>query len=199
MNLHPAMTIAIVCCAFTLPAAAGGPALVGRASVVDGDTIEISGTRIRLHGIDAPEKAQTCKDAGGKDYRCGQRAALALDEYLAQERPTRCEPKGFRPLRPDYRLLLPLVGRRRRRMAGHERQRLGLATLQQRSIRRAAEVGRGGRCGNLAGTIHPAMGVAPLEALAETQILGTDPSAGLVASGQALALNGLYRRIRWRF
>ena len=37
----------------------------GRARVIDGDTIEVSGSRIRLHGIDAPESAQTCL-AGGK-------------------------------------------------------------------------------------------------------------------------------------
>ena len=29
--------------------------LAGRASVIDGDTLEIHGTRIRLWGIDAPE------------------------------------------------------------------------------------------------------------------------------------------------
>lgn len=35
--------------------------LVGRASVIDGDTIEIHGTRIRLWGIDAPESDQLCR------------------------------------------------------------------------------------------------------------------------------------------
>jgi endonuclease YncB( thermonuclease family) len=31
--------------------------------VIDADTIEIHGQRIRLHGIDAPEGGQTCLDA----------------------------------------------------------------------------------------------------------------------------------------
>ena len=32
--------------------------IVGTASIIDGDTIEVHGTRIRLHGIDAPESSQ---------------------------------------------------------------------------------------------------------------------------------------------
>ena len=34
---------------------------VGQASVVDGDTLEIHGTRIRLWGVDAPESSQLCR------------------------------------------------------------------------------------------------------------------------------------------
>jgi endonuclease YncB( thermonuclease family) len=34
--------------------------LIGQATVVDGDTIEIHGNRIRLWGIDAPESTQFC-------------------------------------------------------------------------------------------------------------------------------------------
>ena len=57
--------------------------LVGRATVIDGDTIEIHGRRIRLYGIDAPESAQLCT-TGGARYRCGQSAAVALADFIGQ-------------------------------------------------------------------------------------------------------------------
>lgn len=63
--------------------------IVGQASVLDGDTLEIHGERIRMDGIDAPESGQRCLDAQGVAWRCGQRASLALDEKIAR-RPVRC-------------------------------------------------------------------------------------------------------------
>ncbi len=65
--------------------------VVGRASVIDGDTIEIHSQRIRLHGIDAPESGQLCL-ASNERYRCGKKAALALDDKIAG-RPVSCEQK----------------------------------------------------------------------------------------------------------
>ena len=65
---------------------------MGRASVTDGDTVVIRGTRIRLHGIDAPESAQLCQDAAGKSYRCGQVAALALADRIGEANIS-CEPR----------------------------------------------------------------------------------------------------------
>jgi endonuclease YncB( thermonuclease family) len=62
----------------------------GRASVIDGDTVEIAGKRIRFNGIDAPESRQHCADAKGFEYPCGRRAAQALDKFLAASRPLRC-------------------------------------------------------------------------------------------------------------
>lgn len=49
--------------------------LAGQASVIDGDTLEIHGTRIRLWGIDAPESSQLCRDDDSLQYRCGAKAA----------------------------------------------------------------------------------------------------------------------------
>lgn len=72
-------------------AAPAADAITGRATVIDGDTIEIRGQRIRLHGVDAPESWQRCGDGDGGTYRCGKEAAFALDEFLAASPPTRCE------------------------------------------------------------------------------------------------------------
>ena len=54
--------------------------IVGRVTVIDGDTLESSdGTRIRLHGVDAFETGQTCGS-----WACGRIAANRLDEWLAE-------------------------------------------------------------------------------------------------------------------
>jgi endonuclease YncB( thermonuclease family) len=58
--------------------------LVGRASVIDGDTLDIHGQRIRLWGVDAPESGQQCHIAG-KPWRCGQQAALSLSDLIGKQ------------------------------------------------------------------------------------------------------------------
>ncbi|KAB7786013.1 thermonuclease family protein [Methylorubrum populi] len=60
-------------------------ALTGRASVIDGDTLDIQGQRIRLHGIDAPESGQACQDVRRREFRCGQKAALALSDKIGRD------------------------------------------------------------------------------------------------------------------
>jgi endonuclease YncB( thermonuclease family) len=67
--------------------------LSGAATVIDGDTIDIAGTRVRLEGIDAPEAGQTC---GGKwfgTWDCGTAARNALQKLVARER-VDCENAG---------------------------------------------------------------------------------------------------------
>jgi endonuclease YncB( thermonuclease family) len=74
------------------PAHAGG-AITGKAFVIDGGTLEVSGKRIHLFGIDAPDRAQTCLTKRGGSYPCGLRAAFALDN-LAKGKPVSCDPRG---------------------------------------------------------------------------------------------------------
>jgi endonuclease YncB( thermonuclease family) len=59
--------------------------LIGQASIIDGDTLEIHGTRIRLWGIDAPESSQLCRGDDSLQYRCGAKAANDLDAFIARQ------------------------------------------------------------------------------------------------------------------
>ena len=63
--------------------------IAGQASVIDGDTLEIHGIRIRLWGIDAPESSQLCRGEDSSQYRCGAQAANDLDAFIAR-RPVNC-------------------------------------------------------------------------------------------------------------
>ena len=66
----------------------------GTATVIDGDTIEIHGQRIRLDAIDAPEGRQQCQKADETSYPCGRRSAFALSDMIGRAL-VRCEPKGY--------------------------------------------------------------------------------------------------------
>lgn len=73
--------------------AAPSGALTGIVSVIDGDTLDLHGQRIRLHGIDAPESRQTCQREG-TNWRCGQASALALADHLGRQAVT-CEQRDI--------------------------------------------------------------------------------------------------------
>jgi len=65
----------------------------GPARIIDGDTLDIAGERIRLHGIDAPEKDQTCSIDGQK-WACGVAAWGYLVQLLAGQIVT-CDPRDI--------------------------------------------------------------------------------------------------------
>lgn len=81
----------LACTVALLPAMAAAQTLSGSARIVDGDTLEVAGQRIRLWGIDAPERGQTCGGRDGRIYECGRDAAAVLAE-LARGRVV-CEPR----------------------------------------------------------------------------------------------------------
>lgn len=59
----------------------GGAELSGFAKVIDGDSLRIGGSEIRLKDIDAPEGRQTCR-RDGQDWACGEDARRALQRFV---------------------------------------------------------------------------------------------------------------------
>ena len=68
--------------------------IIGLAKVIDGDTIKIGAKKIRLFGIDAPEKNQICKKKFlsfsfvnfQKNYNCGQISTNNLKKKIGKEK-----------------------------------------------------------------------------------------------------------------
>ena len=50
--------------------------------VIDADTLQVAGQKVRLQGIDALESAQFCRQPTGRSYLCGDRATQALRERI---------------------------------------------------------------------------------------------------------------------
>jgi len=66
----------------TMADARKGEVVQGQATVIDGDTIRIRGERIRLYGIDAPERHQPCFTAEGVKFPCSPVVTRALEERI---------------------------------------------------------------------------------------------------------------------
>tara|TARA_B100000700_G_scaffold320111_1_gene416746 strand:+ start:1291 stop:1785 length:495 start_codon:yes stop_codon:yes gene_type:complete len=59
--------------------------VIGKAKVIDGDTIHIGKNKIRLHGIDAPEIKQTCK-VKNVAWNCGIESEKALKNLIIEKK-----------------------------------------------------------------------------------------------------------------
>ena len=58
--------------------------IIGKAKIIDGDTIHIGKNKIRLHGIDAPEWNQSCT-LNNKVWECGKKSTLVLKKLIANQ------------------------------------------------------------------------------------------------------------------
>lgn len=87
MNIKYAMSaLALVSVMALGTAASAEPVkLSGKATVLDGDTIDIGVVRIRLHGIDAPEGSQVCEDKDGRSWACGSASTNFLADWIDGE------------------------------------------------------------------------------------------------------------------
>ena len=75
--------LALLLLAAATPGLANGTGgVTGSASVIDGDTVEVMGSRLDLYGIDAPELEQIC-ELHEKPYDCGDIARAALLDLTA--------------------------------------------------------------------------------------------------------------------
>lgn len=81
------LLLALVSCLVVTPACAAS------VRVVDGDTIQLAGKTIRLHGIDAPEAGQLCNGVGGGQWRCGDEATRHLESLIGDDVPI-CDHRG---------------------------------------------------------------------------------------------------------
>jgi endonuclease YncB( thermonuclease family) len=66
----------------------GAPAhadqILGRARAIDGDSLKVGETEVRLHGIDAPLLSQTCQ-RGGRDWSCGLEPRISAPDMANGE------------------------------------------------------------------------------------------------------------------
>lgn len=53
-----------------------------RVAVVDGDTLKLRDSIIRLQGVEAPPRGRTCRHNDGTDFDCGAAAASALADMV---------------------------------------------------------------------------------------------------------------------
>ena len=77
------MTVLAMCIALPQSGAHASDVMSGIPQVVDGDTVQIGQTKIRLQGIDAPETDQLCLDPNGQTWACGIAARDELIKHSA--------------------------------------------------------------------------------------------------------------------
>ncbi len=87
-------TVVIAFVAWLVGSLAQAADLSGVPRIVDGDTLAIGATKVRLEGIDAPETDQVCLNANGARWTCGIEARDQLAVHIGG-REIRCSSSGI--------------------------------------------------------------------------------------------------------
>lgn len=75
------------------PALQNWSAQPAEVTVVDGETLRLGDRTLRLKGVDAPERGQTCRNATGASFDCAAASAEALSRLLGGRAVT-CQIEG---------------------------------------------------------------------------------------------------------
>ena len=92
-KLHLILSSFLIFFLFIFSPVKGNTIFSGFPVIIDGDTVKINNYKIRLFGIDAPEKKQFCNKpyinliilSFNKSYPCGEVSTNKLKEYLKDE------------------------------------------------------------------------------------------------------------------
>lgn len=167
----------------------------GSARVIDADTLEVAGKRIRLGGIDAPEMSERCRDARDKAWRCGVWATERAREMLAGQWLT-CLDLGER----TYDRVVGRCYLRGRDLAvalieaGAARPclRHARAQGQERAYLQAERVAMQAQAGIYAGPLNPAAGFCDISAPARQAALTQAPDPDCAIKGNVSANGRIY-------
>jgi len=81
--LHSFLYLTLFFVGLGLGNAHAGGIVSGMPTIIDGDSLEVSGQQFQLYGIDAPEPGEFCEKADGKRFDCGRIARSALLDLTA--------------------------------------------------------------------------------------------------------------------
>ncbi|MGY6548364.1 MAG: thermonuclease family protein [Roseinatronobacter sp.] len=177
-------------------AAHGAPnEITGTPRVIDGDTFEIAGQRIRIGGIDAPERAETCKARDGTSWPCGTWATDVAHRLVAGARlncvdlnqrnhdriVARCYLRG-----QDIAVLLIEAG------AARPCLRFARAQGQEQRYLDAERVARARGAGIFGGPLNPLAGFCEIRGQAQAAGLATPPSAECAIKGNVTSNGRIY-------
>lgn len=180
---------------FAAPLWAAQSEISGIARVIDADTLEIGGKRIRLGGIDAPEMSEQCRDAHGTAWRCGIWATEKAKALIANERLS-CADLGERThdrvvgrcfLRGrDLAIVLIEAG------AARPCLRHARAQGQERAYVQAERVAMRAGAGIYAGPLNPPAGFCEVGAPVRQAAQITAPDPNCVIKGNVSANGRIY-------